>query len=507
MRTGPDEVAAPRPGPSMSIPRIIYTTWISERPIPARFAACMRSWSRLLPGYRVVVLGLSDVVSSPWTDAALAMPRAEDRGVALSDYMRCVALLKTGGIYLDADVEVIRPLDPLLGDRFFIGAEDGSWIGSAVLGAVRGHPLLQAAMDVMDGPERRDGDQGPRIFTRLLQARGWQPRNADVLVGDVHVYGSERFYPYHWDETYTPECVTPETFAIHRWAFTWNDGTSVVIPCYNQGEFLAGAIESALSQTRPPLEVIVVNDGSSDDTSGVARRYGKAVHLIEQPNRGLSAARNIGISEARGRWVLALDADDELEPNALEKMFGDDDIVSPAVRCFGASDSVWHPPLPHPRVEDFLERNHATGAGSLFLREVWEVVGGYDEAMLDGWEDWDFWIRATHAGFSVTILPEPLLRYRTYAHSRAHRPSSAHRAREKEAKIRAYMSAKYRAAGIGATADSLGRSGPVACEVIAEFVDAGTRRFPGEEFDADPARARTLFAANVARPRRLTRSA
>jgi glycosyltransferase involved in cell wall biosynthesis len=92
---------------------------------------------------------------------------------------------------------------------------------------------------------------------------------------------------------------------------------SVIIPCYNQGRFLAEALESVLAQSRPADQIIVVDDGSTDDTAEVARRYDR-VRCVRQANLGLAQARNRGLDEATARYVVFLDADDRLRPNALK---------------------------------------------------------------------------------------------------------------------------------------------------------------------------------------------
>lgn len=93
---------------------------------------------------------------------------------------------------------------------------------------------------------------------------------------------------------------------------------SVVIPCYNGAKYLRETLESALAQTHPPLEVLVVDDGSTDDSAVIAESFGPPVRVIRQPNQGESVARNRGIEESQGEWVALLDADDLWLPHKLE---------------------------------------------------------------------------------------------------------------------------------------------------------------------------------------------
>ena len=94
---------------------------------------------------------------------------------------------------------------------------------------------------------------------------------------------------------------------------------SVVIPSYDRGAYLPAAIESVLAQTLPPLEVLVVDDGSTDGSLAIARGYGEPVRVVTQPNRGVSAARNRGIEMTAGEWIAFLDADDVWEPTKLQR--------------------------------------------------------------------------------------------------------------------------------------------------------------------------------------------
>ena len=94
---------------------------------------------------------------------------------------------------------------------------------------------------------------------------------------------------------------------------------SVVIPCYNGAAFLAETLGSIAGQTYPPLEVIVIDDGSMDDSAAIAGRFGPLVRVVRQANQGESVARNRGIDEAKGDWIALLDADDVWEPAKLER--------------------------------------------------------------------------------------------------------------------------------------------------------------------------------------------
>lgn len=124
---------------------------------------------------------------------------------------------------------------------------------------------------------------------------------------------------------------------------------SVVVPAYNYGRFLAGALDSVLAQTVRPHEVIVVDDGSTDDTPAVAARFAGRVAYVRQANAGVSAARNNGIGRATGDWLAFLDADDEWEPDFLERVrpvcLADPRpaVVFTDFRTFGAESAVHRP--------------------------------------------------------------------------------------------------------------------------------------------------------------------
>jgi glycosyltransferase involved in cell wall biosynthesis len=177
---------------------------------------------------------------------------------------------------------------------------------------------------------------------------------------------------------------------------------TVVIPCYNQGHFLGEAIESVLSQSYPRYEVVVVDDGSTDDTSEVAGRY-DGVRLIRQENKGVNAARNAGIEHSGGEYLVFLDADDRLLPEALAAglecfashpecafVFGHSNVVATdgSLRAKPAP-----PPIGHNLVGVLLSRSYYVIPGEvLHRRSALEDVGLFDPS-LNASEDYDLYFR------------------------------------------------------------------------------------------------------------------
>lgn len=194
---------------------------------------------------------------------------------------------------------------------------------------------------------------------------------------------------------------------------------SVVIPCHNHADFLGEAIQSVVDQTRGGWEIIVVDDGSEYQQKRAIQKIAEGHVLVRQSNRGLPAARNAGIREARGEYVVCLDADDRLLPAYLERTVAlatPTTIICPGLRMFGERHEEYLPQHPLegvgfsrvPRV--FLD--NPIFQSSLYSKGLWQRVRGYDENMVLGYEDWEFWIRLAKAGAHFELIPEPLYEYR-----------------------------------------------------------------------------------------------
>jgi len=188
---------------------------------------------------------------------------------------------------------------------------------------------------------------------------------------------------------------------------------SIVIPAYDQQQYLPDAIESALNQT-VPCEVIVVNDGSPDKTKEIAQKY--PVKLINQVNKGLPSARNAGIMAMTGDIFMPLDADDMLVENCIEKIqhvfeATDADIVAPSIKCFGeANDTIIL--MENPKIKDFRTANRI-GYFSAIKKEALIETGGYSPRMVHGWEDYHLWFDMLTRKKKIVTIQEPLVLYRT----------------------------------------------------------------------------------------------
>jgi glycosyltransferase involved in cell wall biosynthesis len=190
---------------------------------------------------------------------------------------------------------------------------------------------------------------------------------------------------------------------------------SVVIPTYNYGRYVRDAIESALAQTVLPLEVVVVDDGSTDDTPAVLARYGDRIRVVRQENQGLSAARNTGIRAACGEWVAFLDSDDAFHPRKLELQLAA--LAGRRELHLVATDAFSDEPLRWPDVPD-APRVVPVSAGAIAVRTLFapssvlarkscfDAVGDFDPA-LRSVEDRDMWVRVA-ARFPAAMIAAPL---------------------------------------------------------------------------------------------------
>ncbi|ASK31548.1 glycosyl transferase family 2 [Chryseobacterium sp. T16E-39] len=183
---------------------------------------------------------------------------------------------------------------------------------------------------------------------------------------------------------------------------------SIIVPCYNQAQYLDECLQSVLDQTYQNWECIIVNDGSPDNTEEVVEKWIQKdlrFQYLYKENGGLSSARNAGIEIAKGTWILPLDADDKVSNQYLELAEKEFDKGYTVVYCeaekFGSEHGKWELPVYSRKT---LAVKNMIFCTAFFNRENWVQAGGYDTSLIYGWEDWDFWISILKNGGEVLQL-------------------------------------------------------------------------------------------------------
>jgi glycosyltransferase involved in cell wall biosynthesis len=188
---------------------------------------------------------------------------------------------------------------------------------------------------------------------------------------------------------------------------------SVVMPAYNAAGFIQRAIRSVWAQTHLPLELIVVDDGSSDDTAAVAASVDPRTRVIRQANGGPGAARNRGVKESAGDWIAFLDADDAWRPNKLERQLPQTERRDVDVVFSHVVDPLekWTPKA-ELSFDVLWDQNYIGLSTSLVRTTSFESIGGFDEdrAIL-GIEDYNLWLRMASRGAKFVFVPEELTEY------------------------------------------------------------------------------------------------
>jgi len=187
---------------------------------------------------------------------------------------------------------------------------------------------------------------------------------------------------------------------------------SVIIPAYNAARSISAAVRSAHRQTLPPREIIVVDDGSSDDTAAVISALSIPVKFIVQENQGPGRARNHGALEAKGEWFAFLDADDEWLPDKLEKQLHYADDPKIAVINARATTKRAEPMPSEISFERLWQNNDLITSSALVRRSAFEACGGFDANLkLRSVEDYDLWLRLAASGWKIVNCPEDLVLY------------------------------------------------------------------------------------------------
>ena len=215
---------------------------------------------------------------------------------------------------------------------------------------------------------------------------------------------------------------------------------SVVVPCFNAAAFLAETLRSVCGQTYRQLEILIVDDGSTDGTAAIATEFARGddrVRLLQKPNGGLSSARNFGIDHARGKYISFVDGDDLWVPSKIEKHVAhleSDEAIGvsySATQFINTSGGKLHRRFPKMRnlsdYDLFCRNPITTGSTAVFRREVFEHHR-FDETLF-GYEDVDCWLRiafAPPAKWRFEGIPELLTLYRVHSQSLSNKYDQQH---------------------------------------------------------------------------------
>lgn len=330
---------------SNKIPKILHYVWVGGKPMPALVTRCIESWKQYAPDYTV---RFWNEENSPMGHPYVQEMYRQKKWAFVSDYIRFWALEREGGIYLDTDMELLKPLDDLLQNGAFIGRSKGGDIESSIIGARPHHPLIAHALSFYeDDTEFSIRNTSPRVLERVL---------ANDVYLDVRVYTSEYFHPCDAGERCGPNTLR-SAYARHHWAESWvpqaslrkalrrigimqilraarkrvqpmqdtdyRPFVSIALTTYNGGDLIREQIDSILAQTYPYFELVISDDGSDEKTIAILNEYANndaRVSWSRSPlARGYVKNTENAIALCTGEILFLCDQDDTWYPEKVEK--------------------------------------------------------------------------------------------------------------------------------------------------------------------------------------------
>ena len=344
------------------IPKVIHYCWFGKNPIPDKNKVWIESWHKFCPDYEIKLWNEDnyDIAKNKY------MLQAYEAGKwgFVPDYARVDIIYNYGGIYLDTDVEIIQPLDDLLYQDAFMGFESDDRVALGLgFGAVKGHPIIKEMRDMYENLSfvKEDGTlnqiPSPTYQTEILLKHGLKKNGSYQIIDKLTVY-PEKLINGKDLQTHIIETL-PCTKMIHHYDASWFDSTkryaeqkrikyfqnlyledketppsekklpeellAVIVPVYNCSNYLPVCVDSILKQEYKNLEIILVDDGSTDESAEICDSYmqkDSRVKVIHKENGGMISARAAGVAAATARYATFVDADDWINEKTYSSLMG-----------------------------------------------------------------------------------------------------------------------------------------------------------------------------------------
>lgn len=428
------------------IPKKIHYCWFGKKTLPKSVEKCIKSWEKYCPDYEIIQWNESNIDLNHSKFAKDAYEAG--KWAFVSDALRYQIIYDNGGIYFDTDVEVIKNLDTLLSLEAFMGFEGSDYIASGLgFGGVKGCKIIKEMADIYSGIDFLDNINSvekistPILITSFLEKRGLVRNGELQKVGDLTIFPEDYFSPKNPITRLLN--ITNNTYSIHHYDASWVDSeekkhiedleirakelmkeqskkVSIIIPVYNGANYVRRAIDSALNQTYKNIEVIVVNDGSTDKTDDIVRSYGNRVRYYKKENGGVATALNLGIQKMRGQYFSWLSHDDEYHPEKIEKQvklakkYDDNTIIVSNWLIIDQYNNILEKKYISHIIEKyptaFLAFDRKTWlnfCALLIPKSIFEEYGNFDET-LKTTQDYDFLFRISQKS-KFKILEDHLL--------------------------------------------------------------------------------------------------
>lgn len=465
------------------IPKKIHYFWFGNKPKPESVNKCIRSWKKYCPGYEII----------EWNEDNYDINKIKFCRDAYNnktwayvvDAARLDVIYNYGGFYFDTDVEIVKNLDPLLGLDAFGGFESEQYVNPGCgFGATPKNKIIGEFLDKYNSISfnKYKNDLAkisiPVLVTEILEKKGLVRNGSRQVIDGMTLFPVEYFAPKDLFSRIIN--LTDNTYSIHHYDASWVDnkeksiiadldkkGTemmkkfptlvSIIIPVYNGENFMRKAIDSALAQTYKNIEVIVINDGSKDDTDKIAKEYGSRIRYINKQNGGVASAMNVGIANMRGKYFSWLSHDDTYYPEKIELLMREsrnikeDTILVSDWTLIDENDVQ----IGHCRLDDVLEKNPRAflafdrktwlnGCAMLIPVNLFQKYGNFNETLRTT-QDYDLFFRFMEKGVKFKIYHRELIYSRAHANQGS---LSDARALENSDKIHRYMISRLSVAEI-----------------------------------------------------------